>query len=255
MSWWWKPYVPVWKRRAQAAKKMDKMRKKGMDIQPVVITGYNIAHTFWGKAWCNHLEELSDFENRLPRGRCYARNGSVCHLDIRKGEIEAKVNGSEMYNVKITIKTLEQNKWKKLREKCAGQVGSMIELLQGKISDQVMSVMTDKTNGLFPLPKEIKFNCSCPDWAGMCKHIAAALYGAGARMDQKPELLFLMRGVDEEELISKVSAKAVVTKDRIKKGRILDKGALSDVFGIDIDHGKKPPTKNQKPRDVSRGHR
>ena len=236
MSYWgmWRPYVPVWKRRRNAEKAMDKLRKKGVNIQPVVLEGRKIAETFWGKAWCGHLEKFSDYETRLPRGCTYVRNGSVCHLDIRKGTIEAKVRGSRIYDVEIAVKTLAPQKWKALKKRCAGQVGSMLELLQGRISNQVMSIVTDRSSGLFPLPKEIDLDCSCPDWADMCKHVAAVLYGVGARLDKKPELLFLLRGVDHAELVSEDAARAVVTRAPAGKGRVLDEKALSDVFGIDI---------------------
>ncbi len=240
MSWYshWAPYVPVWKRQQQAAKQMDKLRKKGLDIQPVVIEGRTIAHTFWGKAWCEHLEKFSDYENRLPRGRSYVRNGSVCHLDIQKGKIEAKVSGSSVYDVQIAVKTLPPKKWKDLKGRCAGRVGSMLELLQGRMSNEVMSVVTDRDDGMFPLPKEISLDCSCPDWADMCKHVAAVLYGVGARLDNKPELLFLLRGVDHSELVSEDSAKAVVAKAPASKDRILDAASLTDVFGIDLAHSE-----------------
>ncbi len=239
MAWGWgyKPYVPVAHRRAQAISAMEKLRKKGANIQPVRVEGRKIAHTFWGQAWCLHLEKFSDYSNRLPRGRTYVRNGSVCHLDVQKGKIAAKVSGSHLYTVDITIKALPKEKWNGVKERCAGQVGSMLELLQGKISNQVMSVVTDRDKGLFPLPKEIGLECSCPDWADMCKHVAAVLYGTGARLDQKPELLFLLRGVDHQDLISAESAKDVA-KIPIKKNRMLDKNSLSEVFGIDFAEAK-----------------
>jgi uncharacterized Zn finger protein len=243
MSYWggWRPYVPVWKRRQKAAKAVDKLRRKGVNIQPVALDGRKIAETFWGKAWCEHLEKFSDYENRLPRGRTYVRNGSVCHLDIQKGKIEAKVSGSSLYNVKIGVKTLAPAKWKSLKQRCAGQVGSMLELLQGRLSNQVMSIVTDKTNGLFPLPKEIDLDCSCPDWAEMCKHVAAVLYGVGARLDRKPELIFLLRGVDHGELVSEDAARAVVARAPAAKGRLLDEKALSEVFGIEVDTAASRP--------------
>ena len=164
---------------------MERLRKKGADVQPVRLTGRKIASTFWGEAWCEHLESFSDYENRLPRGRTYVRNGSVCHLAIQKGKIEAKVSGSSLYTVKIDIRTLPPAKWKSLKARCAGQVGSLLELLQGKLSDRVMTIVTDRDEGLFPSPKEIQLSCSCPDWATMCKHVAAVLYGVGARLDEQ----------------------------------------------------------------------
>lgn len=236
-GWGWRPYVPVWKRRQDAARKMDKLRKKGVDVQPVVLEGRTIARTFWGRAWCEHLEKFSDYANRLPRGRTYVRNGSVCHLEVQQGRIAAKVSGSELYDVSISISTLHPAKWKGLKECCAGRVGSMLELLQGRLSDQVMTVVTDRDNGLFPHPKEIRLKCSCPDWATMCKHVAAVLYGVGARLDRKPEMLFLLRGVDHAELVGADAARAVVAKAPARKGRILDAAGLSDVFGIELAQG------------------
>jgi uncharacterized Zn finger protein len=237
-------------RRARDLKKMEKLKKKGHDIKPVQIKGRKIARTFWAKAWCDHLESFSDYENRLPRGRTYVRNGSVCHLDIERGQISAMVGGSEIYKVKITIKTLAPKKWKAVKNRCAGQIGSLLELLQGRLSKNVMSVVTDRAKGLFPLPGQIGLKCSCPDWAVMCKHVAAALYGAGARLDQQPELLFLLRGVDHEELISaEADVAAAAAETRGGRRRIAD-DALADVFGIemseDVTSAKTKPSLRRK---------
>ena len=237
--WGWRPYVSVSQRRAQAAKAMDKLRKKGKNVQPVTIAGRTIATSFWGRAWCEHLEKFSDYANRLPRGRTYVRNGSVCHLDVRAGRIEAKVSGSELYDVGISIKKLPGARWKSLKRHCAGRVGSMLELLQGKLSSQVMTVVTDRDDGLFPHPREIELDCSCPDWADMCKHVAAVLYGVGARLDEKPELLFHLRGVDHGELLGEEAAKSVVARASARKGRTLDDASLSRVFGSELA-GAKP---------------
>jgi uncharacterized Zn finger protein/DNA-binding XRE family transcriptional regulator len=239
MGWYgFRPYVPVATRRAQALKKMEKLRKQGHVITPVQIEGRKIARTFWGQAWCDHLESFSDYENRLPRGRTYVRNGSVCHLEIKKGKISAMVSGSQLYTVEIAIKTLAPKKWKEVKNRCAGQIGSLLELLQGRLSKNVMSVVTDRQKGLFPLPGEISLTCSCPDWAVMCKHVAAVLYGVGARLDEAPELIFLLRGVDHEELISaEVGVAAAGTKSG--RRRIAD-DALADVFGIEMSEDSVP---------------
>jgi len=236
MAWYsWAPYVPVAERRRRALRKMEALKKKGVNVQPVRIDGRKIAKTFWGEAWCNHLEAFSDFANRLPRGRTYVRNGSVCHLEIAKGCVEAKVSGSELYTVKVSIKTLAPKKWKAIKGRCSGQIGSLLELLQGRLSDHVMEVVTDRKEGLFPLPGEMSLECSCPDWAEMCKHVAAVLYGVGARLDVKPELLFVLRGVDHDELIEADAEQAVVaatSRGRSKRIAAADVGA---VFGIDLD--------------------
>ena len=249
-GWSWRPYVSVGERRARAFLEMEKLRKKGHDIQPVKLAGRQIARTFWGRSWCEHLEKFSDYENRLPRGRTYVRNGSVCHLEIRPGEIAAKVSGSDIYDVSIRIKALAAAHWKRVRASCAGQVASLLELLQGRLSDHVMRVVTDRDKGLFPKPSEISMDCSCPDWAGMCKHIAAVMYGIGARFDEKPELLFLLRGVDHNELISKATTKGVIARKRKTGRRTLDEQSITEVFGIDLAPPAKaiPTAVTAKPR-------
>lgn len=229
----WKPYVPVAQRRAKAQRKMAALRKKGVDIQPIKIDGRKIATTFWGDAWCQHLESFSDFSNRLPRGRTYVRNGSVCHLVMKKGHIEAKVVGTEIYEVRVTIKTLSKQHWNQIKAKCSGQIGTLLELLQGNLSDNIMTVVTDRTTGLFPKPAEIQFTCDCPDYAYMCKHVAATLYGVGARLDDDPSLLFRLRGVNHDELIeAQVAAPAGTGKGKSKR---LASENLGDVFGIELD--------------------
>jgi uncharacterized Zn finger protein/DNA-binding XRE family transcriptional regulator len=243
----WRPYVPVAVRHARAQNKMEKLRKKGLDVQPVKIEGRKIARTFWGQGWCDHLESFSDYENRLPRGRTYVRNGSVCHLAIAKGEVNAMVCGSEFYTVKVAIETLPRKKWKDVKSRCAGQIGSLLELLQGRLSKNVMAVVTDRNNGLFPLPGEISLKCSCPDWAVMCKHVAAVLYGVGARLDENPELLFLLRGVDHEELISAEVGVATAAAGTTGGRRRIAEDALADVFGIEMSEDVTP-AKAKRPR-------
>lgn len=233
MSTWmqWRPYVPVARRRANAIREMEHLRKKGKDIQPIRIDGRTIARSFWGKGWCDHLESFSDFENRLPRGRSYVRNGSVCHLAIQPGRIEAMVSGSELYNVNIRIKKLKPKIWRSVKKRCAGRIGSMLELLQGRLSEGVMRVVSDRKLGLFPQPDEIELGCDCPDWAVMCKHVAAVLYGVGSRLDDRPELLFLLRDVDAEELISTdIAVPAAGTA-----GDQLDEDQLGQIFDIEVD--------------------
>ncbi len=245
----WAPYVSVAERRRNAMKKMDALRKKGVDVQPVTIEGRKIASSFWGEAWCEHLESFSDFANRLPRGRTYVRNGSVCHMAVAKGQIEAKVSGSELYDVKFSIKTLPGKKWTAIKGRCSGQIGSLLELLQGKLSDHVMEVVTDRKEGLFPLPGEMSFHCSCPDSARMCKHVAAVLYGIGARLDTRPELLFTLRGVDHEELIAADAEKAVAAATSRGKSKRLAADELGDVFGIEIDTGNTDLSPGNAPSD------
>ena len=232
----WAPYVSVAERREKAAKKVASLQKKGKVISPVHIEGRVIARTFWGKAWCENLEDYSDFSNRLPRGRTYVRNGSVIDLQITKGEILAMVSGSSIYTVKITIRALDQSRWKSMISHCSGQIDSLVELLQGKFSKGVMEIITCKERGLFPAPKQISMDCSCPDGAVMCKHVAAVLYGVGARLDERPELFFQLRNVDQSELIMAAGTATTVARTA-KLGKILKSADLSSIFGIDVDSG------------------
>jgi len=239
MGWYYgfKPYVPVAQRRAQAAREIAKRTKKGHAVSPVRIDGRKITSTFWGEAWCTNLESYSDFANRLPRGRTYVRNGSVVDLQIEKGRIKALVSGSELYEIQIDIAALPRQQWQALKERCAGQIGSLVELLQGKLSKGVMELVTDRDRGLFPKPKEIKMRCSCPDFAGMCKHLAAVMYGVGHRLDSSPEVLFLLRAVDHAELIEQsIPAAPLGTGSGAPTIATEELGAI---FGIEI--AEPPP--------------
>jgi uncharacterized Zn finger protein len=255
MWWSYKPYVSVAQRQAKAARELKKLEKTGHKAQPVHIEGKKIAQTFWGKAWCDNLESYSDFENRLPRGRSYVRNGSVCDLQIEPGRVTAMVCGSELYKIKIGIKRVEPKLWSDIKRECAGQIGSLIELLQGKLSQRVMEIITRRDekggSGLFPKPAEIELDCSCPDWADMCKHVAAALYGVGARLDEKPELLFVLRQVDHLELISQAGDIKALTKGK-RAEKTIAADALSDVFGIELEAmpGQSAPTTQGKEQKI-----
>jgi uncharacterized Zn finger protein len=230
----WAPYVPVAARRRKAARETDKLRKQGQAVSPVTIEGRTIARTFWGKAWCQNLESYSDYENRLPRGRTYVRNGSVLDLQITTGEIHALVSGSDLYKVALKITPLPKTQWHSICADCAGAIDSLVELLQGRLSKAVMERICRQRTGLFPAPAEMKLSCSCPDSARMCKHVAAALYGIGARFDRQPELLFRLRAVDELELIANAGKAAPLTKQGPGAGRMLETEDLSAMFGLDM---------------------
>ncbi len=240
-----RPYVPVAQRRLRALKEAEKLKKKGRATSPVTIEGRTIAKSFWGKAWGDNLERYSDFENRLPRGRTYVRNGSVIDLQIARGTVEALVSGSEIYRVKIDIAVAAPARWRAICSDCAGSVGSLVELLQGKLSKNVMERVCREADGLFPAPSEIKMSCSCPDWADMCKHVAATLYGVGARLNSDPDLLFALRGVDRAELVSNVGADLPLTITASASDRVLADDDVAALFGIDIAAPDvQPPKRN-----------
>jgi uncharacterized Zn finger protein len=236
----WRPYVSVAERRRKAAREMEKRRKQGHRVSPVVIEGRTIVKTFWGKAWCENLERYSDFANRLPRGRTYVRNGSVVDLQIAPGSIRAFVSGSELYEVAVKVTPVTKARWKAICADCAGAIDSLVELLQGRFSKGVMERICRQNTGLFPSPREIKLSCSCPDWAGMCKHVAAVLYGIGARFDEQPELLFRLHEVNEEELIAKAGKDLPLVKQGPAASKILGDEDLSAVFGLDLEASAAP---------------
>jgi uncharacterized Zn finger protein len=245
----WKPYVPVAKRRELAVRKLGKLQKQGQPISPVAARR-TIAASFWGKSWCDNLERYGDYANRLPRGRTYMRNGSVVDLQISKGAITAKVAGSELYSISITIAPVAQPKWQALAKDCAGNIDSVVELLQGKLAKGVMDRVCRQGEGLFPTPKEIKLSCSCPDWADMCKHVAAALYGVGARLDEQPALLFALRGVDQNDLIASAATGMAAPRRAVAKGKVLADGDMGAMFGLDMAEGDTEAAATPKSREV-----
>ena len=249
----WRPYVSVATRRRRAAQTVAKLQRSGRVISPVAIEGHKIARTFWGESWCRNLEAYSDYANRLPRGRTYVRNGSVIDLQIAPGSVRALVNGSRLYDVEIEITRLARKRWKTIKSRCAGKIDSMVELLQGSISRGVMEIVTRKGEGLFPAPRNISLSCSCPDWATMCKHVAAVLYGVGTRLDHEPEMLFTLRGVEPAELIAAAVTDLPTTKKSGRR-RLLKTDDMSIVFGIDLDTGAASAgdTASRRPRQRER---
>ncbi len=205
---WYPRYVPVDEQRARTVSEIQGLRARGVTVQPIELRGRTIARNFWGRRWCEHLESFSEYAARLSHGRSYVRNGSICHLAIDPGAVDAMVVGSALYHVSIRIRRLGSPDWAAIRRACAGRIGSVPELHEGLLPDDVAAVITDRDAGLFPQPGEIVPSCECQDRATMCKHAAAVLSGVGSRLDDNPELLFLLRGVNEAELISTESAPA-----------------------------------------------
>lgn len=241
MSYYGYPrYVPVAERRLKAEKAAAKATKAGAKLSPIAPYRGAIAKTFWGKAWCDNLEHYSDYENRLPRGRTYLRNGSVVDLQVTAGEVQAQVMGSSLYKIKVTIAPVAKTQWQTMATDCAGSIDSLVGLLQGQLSPPVMARICKPGTGLFPAPKDIKFSCSCPDSASMCKHIAAVLYGIGARLDQQPELLFSLRQVDPKDLIAQVGAGLPSLKKVPASRKVLVDATLADVFGLDMTEDAPP---------------
>lgn len=232
-------YVSAAERRRKARTRTQKAIRAGAGLSPVYVEagGRKIASSFWGRAWCENLEAYSDYANRLPRGRTYVRNGSVLDLRIEGGTVRAKVSGSSLYTVTIQVAPVAERRWVDVKLACAGQIHSVLEVLRGQLSDEVMRIVTRKGEGLFPTPGEIELSCSCPDWASMCKHVAATLYGVGVRLDEAPELLFQLRGLNPEELVSAAVLDPTGAADETHR-KVLGDDSLTSIFGVDIDLGE-----------------
>lgn len=242
-----KPSVGEQKARAlRAGQQLSKRAgKEGRALSPVRLAGRAIASSFWGKAWCANLEAYRDYEYRLPRGRSYVRSGAVLDLKIEPGRIAAVVAGSRPrpYEVEVTIKALAKTQWSALKRQCAGEIGSLIELLEGRLSERVMRQVTDPTQGLFPKPGDIQMSCSCPDWATMCKHVAAVLYGVGTRLDTEPQLLFTLRNLDHGELIA-AAVDGEGARGKTQRKTIAE-ADLAGVFGIELADAPRPARKSR----------
>ncbi len=239
------PYVTVAEKKAKAARKLKQLKKKNSHVRPIFIKGYTIARTWWGKSWNLNLERYADYAYRIERGRSYVRHGCVLDLQVNPGLVKSLVQGtaSQPYSVSVEIKKISRARWNAITHACKGKLGSLQELLIGKFPRALSEIFTAKGEGLFPTPSEIKFSCSCPDRASMCKHVAATLYGVGARLDEAPRMFFKLRGVEISDLVSDVvmdKARELLTKAEKKSSRVMDDSDMSDVFGIDLEDGISP---------------
>jgi uncharacterized Zn finger protein len=260
-------YVSAAEKRAKVEKRTAKLKNKNPNLRPVVIEGNVIAKTWWGKAWNKNLESYADYSTRIGRGRMYVRNSAVLDLKIESGVIESLVMGmrSSPYRIKIKINKIKSKIWKEMKKSCDGKFYSLEELLHGKFPRELETVFTEHKNGIFPAPAEISFDCNCPDWADMCKHIAATLYGVGSRLDSNPELFFTLRGVQMADLVTeaiKERTSSLLKKAKQKRSTVIDDSNLSEMFGIDLQEkpsveiGKtKTKTKTKKTKTKAKTKR
>ena len=228
------PTTSELKRKSEASRKSAE--KKGKALKPVVIQGRGIANSWWGRAWCANLEQYADFESRLGRGKRYVKTGAVIDLKIEKGKILAKVQGTRKtpYKVEIRISPLSEERCQEVIRKCGQRVENLEKLLAGDFPMELKELFT-KQDGLFPTPREISFACSCPDWALMCKHVAAALYGIGARLDENPSLFFELRGIEVGRFIDVAIAnrvEAMLRNARRVSARMIRDDEIRELFGV-----------------------
>ncbi len=230
-------YQSVGELRAKAQKQLAKLQKKQPGIQPVIIEGRKITTTWWGNSWCDNFRRYADFENRISRGSAYCKNGFVLDLRIEEGSVSAQVQGSRLYQVSVHIDKIPDKKWKAIEAVCANRIDSMAALAEGRFPKELADVFMKQGDGLFPAPKEISFSCTCPDQYGkhMCKHIAAALYGIGNRLDSAPLMLFTLRGIAPEVLIKKSveeKMKTLLANAGKSSGRVIADADIERLFGV-----------------------
>lgn len=235
-------YVSVADRKIKAQRQINKLSKKGEILNPIVIEGRVIASSFWGKAWCKHLEKFKDQDYRLERGRSYLRSNSVIDLVIKNNTVRAHVMGSSAYTVRVEFSPVSHDKWQKIVSHSTGKIDSLVSLLKGSFSKEVMAQMVDVDAGLFPGLHEVNIQCSCPDWSALCKHSAAVLYGIGHRLDHSPELLFTLRGVNHLDLL-KIDSLDYLVPDAQDTNL---EGDLSAIFGINLVEQDLTKTKRKK---------
>ncbi len=165
--------------------------------------------TWWASRWIAALERLVD-SARLARGKSYARGGQVLNLDIQPGRVEARVQGSRPspYKVRIEIQPLSEGDWERVADAMAEQALFAAKLLAGEMPPNIEEAFAAAKVSLFPASrKDLTTDCSCPDWANPCKHIAAVYYLLGEQFDADPFLLFRLRGKGKDELMAMLRAR------------------------------------------------
>jgi len=255
MSYYDFEYVSVAEKKARNQKSLEKLRKRNPDISPIVINhnGRKLARTWWGEAWNSNLESYSDYANRMGRGRSYVRHGAILDLRISAGKVVALVQGRQArpYQVDIDILPLDRGTWQAVTTTCGGKIESLQELVEGRFPKDLAELFTARGQGLFPAPREITLHCSCPDWAVMCKHVAAVLYGVGVRLDENPALFFVLRDVNIDDLVTKVVAdrtESLLKRSGQRSARVIDDGDIGAMFGIDIEEsGETRPSSSSSP--------
>jgi uncharacterized Zn finger protein len=161
-------------------------------------------HTWWADRWIKALTPLMD-SARLSRGRSYARRGQVIDIQVTPGQVHSRVQGSRPtpYKVNIRLQPLSDRQWETVLDALAEQALFAAQLLNGEMPPNVEEVFDAVRVPLFPAKRaDLKTDCSCPDWANPCKHVAAVYYLLGERFDQDPFLLFELRGRDQEAIIA-----------------------------------------------------
>ena len=209
-----------------AATRLAEYLAEGEELHPVVNKTRKLAKNFWGSAWMKQLALCESGGMCLAPGRTLLRHACVLHVDIQPGSISALVSAEEVFEVELKLESLDEERLERLAATCSGHIDSLLSLMQGKVDEAVLLQLCHPENGLLPTPEDWRMHCTCPDWAEPCPHAAAAIYAAGCLIDEKPELLFTLRGIQPEALLSAPAPTNEIDADK-----------LSAMFGIDLDLG------------------
>lgn len=234
-----------WPSREEAAEARERLtreiarRRAGGEILTALTapkSGHLCAH-FWGRAWCRHLQEMTAYEGRLAPGRTCLRQGRVFDLTIHPGEVRAVVADQTLHTTRLHIRPLEAETWNRLQQAAAASAPSLLDLLAGRLGEDLLHLLCDPDSGLFPRANEIRFDCDCTDDAEPCKHAAAVFYGVGLHLDVHPAALFLLRGADPARLLAEAAREAGASLSTAAAD--LASEDLGALFGIDLDdrHG------------------
>lgn len=228
--------ISVAELRRKASETTKKAAAKGQSMTPVIVSGRQITKSWWGTAWCKNLEQYADYSSRLQRGKRYIRSDALVDLKIQGGKILARVQGTRKvpYKVEIHISPLSEERCQDIIQRCGRKIENLEALVSGDFPDDLKELFLSE-GGLFPSPREISFQCSCPDWALLCKHVAVALYGVGVRVDENPFLFFALRGINIDRFIDvTLSSKTEQMLENAKQpsNRIIENADVADLFGI-----------------------
>lgn len=227
--------------RARLAREIARRRAEGEPLTAVTApkSGHLCAQ-FWGRAWCRHLQDMTAYEGRLAPGRTCLRQGRVHDLTIHPGEVRAIVADQTLHTTRLHIRPLEAETWNRLQQAAAASGPSLLDLLSGRLGEDLLRLLCDPETGLFPRADEIRFDCDCTDDAEPCKHAAAVFYAVGLELDARPEALFLLRGADPTVLLAEAAREAGASLQAAAND--LAANNLGALFGIDLDDGRTPTT-------------
>lgn len=226
-------------KRERLAREIVRRRAEGEALTALTAPkSGHLCRQFWGRAWCRHLQEMTAYEGRLAPGRTCLRQGRVFDLILQPGEVRAVVADQRLHTTRLHIRPLEAETWSRLQQAAAAAAPSLLDLLSGRLGEDLLRLLCDAGTGLFPRADEIRFDCDCTDDADPCQHAAAVFYGIGLELDTRPEALFLLRGAEPRILLAEAARDARASL--AAPASELATEDLGHLFGIDLEDERRP---------------